>query len=1503
MFKILRFPIVQGLILFFLAFAAFSHTAQAQCSVTIDGPEFLCAGGNTSVFLEADVSGATGQVTYQWSSGQTSKFVHYSFLGATTTFSVTITDSNGCTATDAFTVNVLPPTLPGPFSISNTPIPPICSGQTVTLTVNQPPGSYFYIWNDGQTTQTVQRTMLNIGLSASVMIHNEVSCASAFTTIPVAPGYNVSIVSDSSNTRCTGKTYNLRAFITNNPVGYTFTPDSYQWSTGATGPEIFITEGGTYTVTVTSTSGCPRTASIGIQPFLPSPEASATGPEFLCPGKTDTLTAGPQFALAYQWSNNLPNIRRPIIATAGTYRVTVTANNTCSGTATVVVQPGATPPVTIVAPPSICVVPPQVKTLSVTGASNLVSYLWSTDATTPTAEIFEPGPYRVTVVNSQGCSGTAFVNVPSGDITNIPISGLAPSLCATDTAVLRVNGNFTNFLWSSGKTTAADTIVGPGAYSVTVTNPGGCTAVRTVTIPGQQVNFSLNQPAAICPGDTAVLQVSGPNLNSFKWSTGQTTAGIAVTQPGNYRVTVVDNTGCGAAGTVSVPARFTDNAPIQTLPYACDGRLRLRLAADSLSTVVWSTGDSLREIQVNQSGKYRVRLVSRDGCVRNDSISVNVPAAPQVAIARTGVLCENTGGAVALDASPGLARYAWSTGDSTAVILVTQPGRYAVQAWDSLGCPAADTLDLALSILPDPLPLALPYACDNQRLLAVNDAFAAYLWSNGAQTPTTSVTAPGDYALTVSNADGCTKTALLANVDIPAPPTVSIGGAQPFCPGSTVTLQADPGFQTYLWSSGETDPSLTIGQAGTYAVTVTDTDGCTAQASVQAQTLPIEPLIIRGATSICVGRVSVFTIEGGPWENYLWSTGETTPAITVSEAGAYGITATNAFGCSGVASFQLTVADSLSPTITTLPYQCDGLMRLDAGSGYANYLWSNGFAAPTLAVDQSGTYAVTVSDGDGCSGSALVNIQVPALLDLTLDAPDYFCQGAPAQALAGGGFESYAWSDGVSGAQRPILTGGVYAVTATDAYGCTAVKTVSVSEIPLPAVDIQGPAILCAGTASFLLAESPAAAVYQWSTNNDNTPLLIVNAGGTYALTVTDALGCSNTAEFQVQESAVAPPAISQQNLCDGRVRLDVAGSYSAYAWSFGGAAPSAELNTAGDYALTLTNADGCTAAFPVAVDIPPAPVATITPDGIDVCAGSPATLIANPGMAAYLWSTGADAAAIQINQSGAYALTVTDTDGCTATTTLDVQLTDTGAPALVCPDNLVRCFDEAQTTFDLPTATDNCAVNSLTQTAGLPSGSTFPPGITLNAWLAADNAGNTAACTFTIEVLPGATLDLIALTNDIGGALQGAIEVSVSGPNGPFSFEWTLNGQPFATTEDLQGLGAGQYTLLVRDASGCLVGNQTFTVDNLTSIDDPANAGAVRLLPNPTTGLLLLQTGARESYDLLLFDLTGRLVLQQPGNTAGELRLDLQRLPAGTYTLVYRTAAQQEVFRVVKVD
>ncbi len=305
--------------------------------------------------------------------------------------------------------------------------------------------------------------------------------------------------------------------------------------------------------------------------------------------------------------------------------------------------------------------------------------------------------------------------------------------------------------------------------------------------------------------------------------------------------------------------------------------------------------------------------------------------------------------------------------------------------------------------------------------------------------------------------------------------------------------------------------------AGAYTVTATNAAGCTATAS---GTLTVNALPAPTVNSpvICAGGTATLTATGGT--SYVWSTGATTTSITASVAGAYTVTATNAAGCTATASGTLTVNANPAPSVAGTTAICAGTSTVLTASGGTGYTWSTGATTAAITVSAAGTYRVTASNASGCTASAGAAVSINALPTPTVNSPTV-CTGSTATLTATGG-TGYAWSTGATTTAITTASAGTYTVTATNAAGCTATASGTVSLYTLPSVTASAASPICAGATLALSAVGSGSVSYSYAWTGPNsfsaaTASPSINnattaATGTYTVTVTDNNSCTATA-------------------------------------------------------------------------------------------------------------------------------------------------------------------------------------------------------------------------------------------------------------------------------------------------------------------------------------------------------------------------------------------------------
>ncbi len=464
---------------------------------------------------------------------------------------------------------------------------------------------------------------------------------------------------------------------------------------------------------------------------------------------------------------------------------------------------------------------------------------------------------------------------------------------------------------------------------------------------------------------------------------------------------------------------------------------------------------------------------------------------------------------------------------------VSMAGLYSVTATAPNGCTATATT--AVSVIAPPTvsinPTSATLTCASPAISLTAIGTGSVRWSTGSTSPVISVSTAGTYSVTLTSADGCTATASTTIAADQTAPTVSISptSATLSCtsPGATLTASG-PG--TFRWSTGSTDPQITVSTSGTYSVTLTGANGCPAVASATVsgdQTPPRVSITPTSAMLSCTNPVTNLTAVGTG--SVRWSTGETSPVISVSTAGTYSVTLTSASGC--VATASVTVSGdqrvpqvSISPSSASL--SCTTPMVSLTAQGSGTLRWSTGETSPVISVSVAGTYSVTLTGPNGCSASAtatLTGTPTTPPVSLSNDGPLTCTRPSvtlTASSTAMGATYTFRGPQGTvssNGNTASVSAPGTYTVTLTS-NGCsaTAMTTVGGSSA-LPILTIS-PSVstVCAGSPATLTATGgPAGATlsYRWSTGA-TSPSISVSAATstTYSVTATTSGGCSATA-------------------------------------------------------------------------------------------------------------------------------------------------------------------------------------------------------------------------------------------------------------------------------------------------------------------------------------------------------------------------------------------------------
>ena len=470
---------------------------------------------------------------------------------------------------------------------------------------------------------------------------------------------------------------------------------------------------------------------------------------------------------------------------------------------------------------------------------------------------------------------------------------------------------------------------------------------------------------------------------------------------------------------------------------------------------------------------------------------------------------------------------------------------------------------------------------------------------------------------------------------------------------------ANNGDVTYSWSAtnggisflddpNSPTPMVVVppGVTGTFVYTLTVTDSeCLASSSMELH-INANPTtsILASDPAICPGSDITLTVDG-VFSTYMWNTGEESSSILVSAAGTYDVVVTDANGCSASSSITISTLPAPIVEITGNSIICTAASTtFDAGLGYTSYLWSTGQSSQEITVQSAGVYSVTVTDDNGCEGVASIEASLQDDMTPMITGNLSFCPDQSTTLSVDQIYTSYEWSTGESTQQITVSTAGSYVVTVSDG-NCEAEVDVSVTENQPPAAVITGNFDFCEGTTTQLAAN--AGFEYEWSTGEE-IQSIIVASPGVYEVTVTDANGCSDSAQVITLENPNPIPIITgSTSICtDSSTTLDAGSGYIDYQWSDGQNGQSAIVSYPGLVNVMVTDINGCTGTSSVNISQIMSPAIDIS-GPTNICSDQTATLIADAGFTNYAWSNSDEGQSIAVVDTGSYSVTATDTFGC----------------------------------------------------------------------------------------------------------------------------------------------------------------------------------------------------------------------------------------------------------------
>ncbi|MFH1320863.1 MAG: gliding motility-associated C-terminal domain-containing protein [Bacteroidota bacterium] len=1018
-------------------------------------------------------------------------------------------------------------------------------GATVNVTDGIPPYSYMWI-PTGQTTQTA--TDLYAG-TYTAQVTDNFNCVTTVNVIINEPPPLVPTISSSYDASC----YSSCDGNASVAVSGGTSPYTYSWNTSPL-QTTNIAAGlcaGSYNVVVTDANSCIANASVNI--IEPAPlslsitETSANCYDS-CDGSASASVNGGTPPYTYSW--NTSPTQTNIIATglcASTFTVSINDANGCIVVSTVIISE------------------PSLLSVSISSYSDVDCY--------------------------GICNGFAQSYTSGGTTPN-------------------------TYLWSDGQTNAQATGLCQDVYSIIVTDNNGCIDSTSITInePQQLVTSMTSNNVNCfddCDGDATVSVSGGIPPYSYLWNdpglqTSYTATGLC---NGMFTATITDFNGCVTTHDIIITQpeelRLVDSTTSSTCGNPNGAACISIIGGVAPFTVVWNDpGNTVDTCIFNvPANVYNPIVTDGNGCTFSMPVLINDIAGPAIDTTTvTEVTCNGDSDGTATVASSGGTpplTYVWRDGNGDTIgigmtmdtILNLPGGIYTITVADSNGCIESNTVSI---FEPTPLVSAIISSnnvtcfgyCNGSATVIAGGSIPSYnyLWDDPNSQTTTTATGlcEGNYIAQVFDLNGC---------ETESPVSISQPDALAISPivENVSCYEGGNGMITILTPTGGTPPyayiwSPNIGNsaivtnliAGTYTVTVTDLKGCILVENILVN--EPAPLIAQATSSpsscgSANGEASVTFVGGGisPY-TYQWNdfNNQTTSIATGLLADNYEVTVYDYNGCS--ITIPVTVNDNSGPVITLsfTPLICNGVTAGTATTTVISgdnppfyFLWDDGQTSSTASGLSAGTISVTVTDLYNCVATGTVTVTEPDLLEVINYNDPEICYGENTpfyvMTLGGTGAYTYSWDNNLPDTNvhtvSPLITT-IYNVTVTDANGCTASQSVTVTV--KPPLSVTAPDVtICDSEDAFLSASGSggdsSSYTFTWSNgytgSAQTVPGLTNNTSFTVILSDNCSLNDTHLVAITVNPIPSAPIAGIDAEYCYGDPVTDLTAIGSNIEW------------------------------------------------------------------------------------------------------------------------------------------------------------------------------------------------------------------------------------------------------------------------------------------------------------------------------------------------------------------
>lgn len=1165
-------------------------TQPTQLTTTLTTVNASCSNScnATATFV---ASGGTPGYNFNWTGSASTTSVATGLCAGT--YSATITDANNCPAGQSFTI-----TSPSPFTGTLTATSPLCNAAcngSIATTLSGAQGTVSFNWSPTGTGQNP--TSLCANNYTLLAIDNAGCQISAVTTLTNPPAIlaNVTSTNPACNAFCNGVALSTPV----NAVGAV----SYSWT--PTGPPTFTTQSitglcaGNYSVQIQDANGCQdvQTFTLTNPPLLNVSASSAPASCSFSNGAISVLVSGGTPSYQFTWNPAVSTNSTASGLGAGVYTIVVSDLNSCTNTVTIPLSNSNGPSSAPVISTSIncngqCTGAASINPNAVVSSTPVSSITWvtppSTSSINPQVNLCA-GSYTAQVTDQLSCILFTAVTISQpAPITVNPNVGLPTCNGVCDGSVsIATNGGTPgyNFAWSpAAPNSSVITNVCAGTHTVVITDNLSCSVTQTVNVPSVAniaitAATSSNNCFTSCTASASISLANATPPVMINWSNGQ--SGVTATSlcNGSYTVMVTDSKGCTSSSVTTVisPAQITaTNAITSPSCNLCNGT-SIATGSGGIGpyTYSWTSGATTSTATNLCAGLYQVLVTDNVGCNQTINVPIsNVPGITGEIFTVQNEQCEGTcNGSATVQAVGGTApiSYTWMTLPTvtTAVITGLCSDDYFVQMMDQQGCIRTASITVGSAPGLTLAPFITPPDCGftNGTISIVPSGGAgtySYNWTPGGST-TSSLTnvGPGNYTVTVTDANGCFKSEafILSNQNNPTltftQTNVNCSGA---CTGSISVnaITTSTGNINFSWSTGFTNTSTTTSVTnvcpGIITLTAQSTDGCIALQSFTVTDNPALQLSISNVQNVrcfgdCDGQITLIPSGGVLPYTFTWSpTGTSNPQFSLC-VGNYSATIMDAFGCAVTTTATINgPSQALALTNTVTNSSCsnsaDGSASVTLTGGTPSYTFNWSGPASFTSTSQNltniiaGSYSLNAVDASGCAQTATIQVVPTVTVDARAGRDSVFCtngslilNGSNSIGASGG----YSWSNLTNTAVAiattptvnvtPAVGSNTFILTVVSSVStCIDKDTVVVTSLPLPVVD-AGPSFTIPVFSSVTIGGSPTSPTgitFTWSPSLmlDNAtaqnPIASNTLNTTYTVFVTDANGCRASDTVQV---------------------------------------------------------------------------------------------------------------------------------------------------------------------------------------------------------------------------------------------------------------------------------------------------------------------------------------------------------------------------------------------------